>query len=659
MILFPSLFSGNSKTNNLNLDTKSTPDKKNPFSDVAFFGISSDRAINTSTKIGQLQAYSQLGTISACVDAIARDSFKPFYIFDHKGKQIDLSTLDPELATLLQYKYNSDNLQLIIKKHIIPHLLLSGNAFLWKSTNTLWGKSNIKFDSLIPVNPANVEILLDPLAIFITGYRVTLQGQQVVVPEKDMIHFKQNTILSPCIGIGNIEKAKYTCETESQSDIFQKSFIKNRATPSIAILDPKDMTPEDAARNKSILTSTFAGEDNAGKLLYIPNAAGVTVETLQISQKDQQFIEQKTFNRQTMMSIFGVPSVVLGIPDGSNKAIAQTMYNNYLNVTINSLLQELSETFTSQLISQYYDNYRLEFEQYTKNDTDEISKQFEKGIIYRNEARASLGYTEIKGDELIVDPTANSFAGMMSEDNIASKSANVTNNKSNVTMSQKKADREKAYHMVSTWKKSSNAMNAKWTKELQDFLAEQGKRVVEKLNGKKAVFDAKVLFAGEDELLKEQAYKLHISALTRGINDVNLVYGLSVDNTTKNPFVNTMATKLGQLITRVNDTTREEIVKVLNTGLEESQTVNEIAGRIGEKYSEMIGYRARMIARTETRMAYMESQKNCFQEMGTTTMSIMGCEFIEDGYDCNLEGFPMDYSPNLHINCTGTIVADN
>jgi HK97 family phage portal protein len=382
--------------------------KSNPFSDLLWAGGVLDNTINPTSKSGQLQAYTSVPIVASCVDVIARDTFRPYQIKDLKGNTVTPKQLGPELSTLLQYKYNSDNLSLIIKKHIIPHLLLTGNAFLMKRTSTVFGQTKGIFDSLIPINPSNVEIVLDTTQLFITGYRVSMGGIQTLVAEKDMIHFKQNTIINPCIGIGNIEKARYTVESESQSDIFLKNFLKNRATPSIAILDPKEMTQEDFSINKARLTSTFGGEENAGKLLYMTNAEGVTVETLQVSQRDQQFIEQKELNRQTIMSIFGVPGVVLGIPDGSNKAIADTMRAYYLNTTINNILSEVAQTFTSQLLEQYDSKLTWCYEMYSEADTDEVVKQYTSGVIYRNEAREALGWENIEGDSTILDPTPTS-----------------------------------------------------------------------------------------------------------------------------------------------------------------------------------------------------------------------------------------------------------
>jgi len=34
-----------------------------------------------------------------------------------------------------------------------------------------------------------------------------------------------------------------------------------------------------------------------------------------------QFIEQRQYDRQTILSMFGVPPVIAGIPEGANKAI--------------------------------------------------------------------------------------------------------------------------------------------------------------------------------------------------------------------------------------------------------------------------------------------------------------------------------------------------
>ena len=413
---------GSQKSQGINNSVKS-----NPFNSNEFFGSSGVGGSAYNTPSQQLDSYKTLNWVAACVDAIARDAGgqpwslktvdgkdikllrlnekpdtkgiklnKNGNLVNNKGVEIEVKRVSDDIMLPLDNGYAGETFSNIIKKIIIPHLLLEGNAFLWKVSSIL--DDNEKKDALVPIRPDMVEIVLDTTEMFLVHYIITFtNGARRTVLPSDMIHFKQNTVFNPHIGVGNITKMRLLAEGESSAEAFQNEFLKNKAATNLVVEDSRENIGDDDIRaNRQEIIRSTGGIKNAGVPIYAHS--GMKVKTVTTSQKDMQFLESKIYNRQATLSLFGVPPITLGIPDNANKAIAQTMQLGYLKNTINNLLNELSQTITMQLVRPADKSIMFQFELYDTGDIDNIKTAFSMGIISPNEARIKLGSLRVEED---------------------------------------------------------------------------------------------------------------------------------------------------------------------------------------------------------------------------------------------------------------------
>jgi hypothetical protein len=275
-------------------------------------------------------------------------------------------------------------------------------------------------------------------------------------------------------------------------------------------------------------------------------------------------------------------------------------------------------------------------------------------MIYRNEARQALGWTAIEGDETIFDPTASLMSDPYAEEPVNNQE------KKSLELSIKavKDRKKKAKKLSRAYDLAMSKQVPAAQKEILEFLNKQVERIVagltdEDLKSTDLLSTKAISFDGEDKEVKKFIRTVHDRAIKTAVEDVNEVYSANSEVSTTAEVKN-----LGKLITRINDTTREFIVRNIKDGVQEGLNVNQIASKIVDRANEINESRALMIARTETRMAYQAGTKMVFEDMGVKTFSIIGCSEEEPGYDCNREGMPMDYEPVLHPNCTGCVVAD-
>ena len=122
----------------------------------------------------------------------------------------------------------------------------------------------------------------------------------------------------------------------------------------------------------------------------------------------------------------------------------------------------------------------------------------------------------------------------------------------------------------------------------------------------------------------------------------------------------------------INMTTWTDIFNIVEKSVKENITINEISDRIANKFEQYEGYRARRIARTESRAAWDAGAELSYQELGVKTVDVVGCEmtsiFADYGTqdegsdkpysDCGRKNIPMAEMGSLifHPNHIGVIV---
>lgn len=146
---------------------------------------------------------------------------------------------------------------------------------------------------------------------------------------------------------------------------------------------------------------------------------------------------------------------------------------------------------------------------------------------------------------------------------------------------------------------------------------------------------------------------------------MNLGAGLSWDVT--NPRIAELKDRLGVRITNINETTRQAINDVIDEGMRRGYSIPQLAnGYPDEKFRGIMGvfddasgYRAEMIARTESAFAYNWAQTLDYTEAGVQYVQILDglgdYECAEaDGQTWTTDDYAMD--PIAHPNCIRTAI---
>ena len=216
------------------------------------------------------------------------------------------------------------------------------------------------------------------------------------------------------------------------------------------------------------------------------------------------------------------------------------------------------------------------------------------------------------------------------------------------------------------------------TPALQKFFDGQAKRVTAKLlafKRRKAIVTTDAVFDMDDERERLEAVlgPLHMDAVEAGAGAAQVAsLGVTVD--VDNPRLKAYLGELAKRVVGINDTTRTAIDAQINTGLAKGYSMPQIAQGveadgyqgIAGVFAQASGYRATMIARTETQVAYNGAAVAAYKEANVSQVEVMDGDYDEMCAERNGDIIDVDdadaMAEDTHPNClvgASMVVAPN
>lgn len=665
------------------------------------FGDFNSASNKFTNEKAQMSAYTQIAWAAIAVDHLMNDAGNRDWYFAKKNgnklEEIDIKKVDERIKTPFMNGYAKKSFSKLMGP-VVGQRALTGNALFLKMEKTLYGRVYKVKELFVPIKPGNFKPLISDDGLVLKGYEITLDdSRRFDVKPEDVIHFSQNNLYSPFVGVGTIEKARIMYETEVRKENFQNEFFRRGASPSMLITDGQDRNPEDIIRINAMLEEKYSGEKNAGRLMYL-SGKDMDAKQMGISNKDLQFLEEKEFNRQTTLSLFGVPPTIAGIPGDSNRALSDNDRLNYLENTINPIIKDLEDTINTQHVHLIDPTIYFVFRKHLTGDVDKAIKMYQGGLITGNRA------SEMVGEEFdTTDDDRNQYILPMGFGPIGLEiETPPENTEPNETTSPKKSKSKSIDQICDDFEKSATRPRKfqakylkaalkgreqtaeKYTPSLEDFFKKQRNRVLksfieneskikqimEHSKGAKSLDDniLEIIFdiSGEDNKIRDEIKKLHTSAVQKSVANVNEIAGSTVNVALTNPAIANLINRLGKQIVdgydlegnriSLNETTRKLIAKAIINSIQDGATIEEMQTALLEQFDKFTNYRARTIARTESRIAYDQGSLIAFKDLDVKTIDVVGCENFEPDSDCGRQNVPIDQQLNFHPNHIGVVV---
>lgn len=577
---------------------------------------------------------------------------------------------------------------------------LDGNAFWFLARDGKEGKGKIR--EIYMLRPDKVSIVPskeNPLLV--AGYVYSSDdGSKVPFEASEILHHKTFSPTAPHPfphkGMGVVEAAQNAVDTDNEIRAWNYSFFKNSARPDGILQGGGDSVYDDDQykRLKEEWNAEHQGSENAHKVSIL--SGGLEWKEITRTQADMQFSDQMTTNRDEILALFRTPKSILGITDDVNRANADAAIYVFALRTVKPLMQHLVDTLNEFLVPEFDENLSFTFVSPVPEDRTATIAEYTAGIdkwLTRNEIRAREGLPPTKNGDDIMGPISLTPIDHTAPEKVKNAKPTMKKKKMAVTdvekaveafvaklpEAQKKGlkqltpEAKTAY--IELWNKHIDTNTAPLKRKVDGFFTKQEKEVQANLREEMKGLEAKEYkFKGIDDILfdEEDAIGAGINLITpflreyvkeSGKQGTLIAGGDNFDNSTAS-IEKFIATRAKYFATTINETTREDLLRSIQEGIDASETLDELSTRVSTIYDAAKDYRTDRIARTEVSASSNFGAIEAYQQAGVeqhqwVVVSPNDTDCAEnDGAIVKIgDSFPDgDEAPPVHPNCVCTTV---
>lgn len=298
--------------------------------------------------------YAQHPWVHACVSAIARAVCSvPLVLKRNDDPDSDPVTSGP-LHQLLQ----------------MPNALMSQRKFLESISQTqkLYGETFLIMmvrengivrpiqptdrvrvpDELWPVRGDLLEEVIDDRTQLPRAWRMATKTGQVLLDTRSVVQIADANPYNPLRGMGPMQAAYRTASKDFVLDRYDEALLSNGGSPGGVLSVDGHLTDADSRAIQSAWREAHERPDQHRKTAVLPQ--GTTYEQIGFTPSEMEFGEMRAWNRETIMSIFGVTKPIIGLTEGLNYASSQAAFRSFWEVTITPFLEFLADEMTCKFV---------------------------------------------------------------------------------------------------------------------------------------------------------------------------------------------------------------------------------------------------------------------------------------------------------------------
>ena len=318
-----------------------------------------------------------------------------------KGKKSDLK----KLINFFDMPNPDDTIETLVGVSI-ENYLAYGN-FYWEKVPTK-GSANKKTKDVAAIynlDPTKMLILVDADkkksgVLEKTGYiRKTDQNKSVIYSLNEILHVRRPHRKADLYGRAVLEDNMATLQLLMRALTFNINILRNGGRPPLQLILPEDSTEADAEAVSAWWEKNYQGPHNAGKTLV--SFKGAKAEALGITPNDMSYLELLRFGIREVAGQYGVPLLLIGFPEGTNRATAAEARRSFYITNIFQLRKLLSQKITREIIKDgmKIEGWRLDFKSAGLEESEASRRDFmmgwSKALYTFNEARVAMGLLPI------------------------------------------------------------------------------------------------------------------------------------------------------------------------------------------------------------------------------------------------------------------------
>lgn len=161
--------------------------------------------------------------------------------------------------------------------------------------------------------------------------------QQVVVPAREIIHDRFNTLFHPLVGLSPIYASGLAATQGLNIQNNSAAFFGNASTPGGILSAPGAISDETAQRLKTHWETNYSGR-SAGKIAVLGD--NLKFERLAVTAKDAEMVDQLKWTAEVVCSTFHVPPYKIGVGALPSYNNVQALNVEYYTQCLQSLIEE-------------------------------------------------------------------------------------------------------------------------------------------------------------------------------------------------------------------------------------------------------------------------------------------------------------------------------
>ncbi len=330
--------------------------------------------------------YKTSSIVYLCVNKISSNIASVPFVFYQGDQQVFDTPMDKLFA-----RPNPQMSRFELFESTVIHMGLYGEAFwlLNDSIGMSTGRPGAIPAEIYILNPKKMKHVFDDQGT-LTGW---VYNDTLPLELNQIVHFKLSNPYEGFRGQSPLEPARVPLDTDYEASRYNKSFYENDATPSLVVEIPgEEPLPNDEfLRLKTQFENRHKGSANARRVAFAQ--AGMKITPLTVTQDEMKYIESRTFSRDEILAVFGVPKSVAGFTEGLNRATALSQKRSFWIETLLPYMTRIQDQINHSLLSIYSPELAGKFD---RDAIEELRADLEKRAkVAREYFGLGIPFTEI------------------------------------------------------------------------------------------------------------------------------------------------------------------------------------------------------------------------------------------------------------------------
>lgn len=344
-------------------------------------------------------------TVFACITLIASDMAKLRQKLVQQNDEGIWSEIESAAFSPFLRKPNGFQNHIQFKEGWALSKLIHGNTYSLKQRDE---RGVVVAQYLL--DPCRVEPLVSDTngAVFYRLKTDNLAGvdNEVIVPQREMIHDRYNCLFHPLVGIAPLYAAALAALQALRIQNNSTNFFGNNSNPG-GILTAPGPIDDDVAIDIGTRWNTNYGGMNAGKVAVLGD--GMKFEAMSVPAATSQLIEQLKWSAETVCSCFHVPPFKVGIGPMPTYQNAEVLNQIYYSDCLQRYLEdyELCQDEglgLTEIVGKTY-GIELDLDGLLRMDAatqiDALTKGIKGGLFTPNEARKKVDQKRLTGGDTV------------------------------------------------------------------------------------------------------------------------------------------------------------------------------------------------------------------------------------------------------------------